>query len=195
MRFLPALLVFSTVLSTTFAIPAGSSITPPPPLQPVQLLTKSSDPRRPWTRLRDWVIESIWGISHSHCSHKQSVPPSNVRDRYGSDVVLRFHLRHPDEAEALASASQVLVLDVWAITSEYVDVRLAKDMVCQILIFDGIFSHNCLEIDPLSPRLAPPFAPHSPHPPHRRPSGNDLCDVSESPPQPLRQRSSNDLWR
>jgi extracellular matrix protein 14 len=56
-----------------------------------------------------------------------------VRDRYGSDVVLRFHLRHPDDAEALASASRVLVLDVWAITAQYVDIRLAEDTVCILL--------------------------------------------------------------
>lgn len=131
MRFYPALLVFLTFFSSSLAVPAGSSITPPPPLEPVQLLNRHpSDPRRPWTRLRDWVIESVWGISHSQCHHRHVGPPSNVRDRYESDVVLRFHLRHPDEAEALASASRVLVLDVWAITSEFVDIRLAEDMVC-----------------------------------------------------------------
>jgi extracellular matrix protein 14 len=57
-----------------------------------------------------------------------------VRDRYSSDVVLRFHLRHPDDAEALASASRVLVLDVWAITAQYVDIRLAEEMVCTLAV-------------------------------------------------------------
>lgn len=132
MRFFPALLVFAAFFlsQSSLAVPAGSSITPPPPLQPVQLLSRHpSDPRRPWTRFRDWVVESFWGIGHSHCHDKHVGPPPNVRDRYESDVVLRFHLRHPDEAEALASASRVLVLDVWAITSSFVDIRLAEDMV------------------------------------------------------------------
>lgn len=134
MRFYPALLVFLTFFSPSLAVPAGSSITPPPPLEPVQLLHRHpSDPRRPWTRLRDWIIESVWGISHSQCHQRHVGPPSNVRDRYESDVVLRFHLRHPDEAEALASASRALVLDVWAITSDHVDIRLAEDMVCCIV--------------------------------------------------------------
>jgi extracellular matrix protein 14 len=37
------------------------------------------------------------------------------------------------EAEALASASHVLFLDIWAITSKFVDIRLADDMVRSIL--------------------------------------------------------------
>lgn len=137
MRFLPAfLLVFLTFFSSfSLAVPAGSSITPPLPLQPLQLGNPHlSDSRRPWTKLRDWVIESVWGIGHSHCPHRHVGPPANVRDRYENDVVLRFHLRHPDEAEALASASRVLVLDVWAITSDFVDIRLAGDMVCCALL-------------------------------------------------------------
>ncbi|KAJ5084130.1 hypothetical protein NUU61_008709 [Penicillium alfredii] len=131
MRVLPVLLAVSAFLSPTFAIPAGSSITPPPPLQPIQLLTQPSDPRRPWTRLRDWIIESVWDVTHS--SPKQISPPSNVYDRYGNDVVLRFHLDHPDEAQALSSASQVLLLDVWAVTSNYVDIRLADAMIPSLL--------------------------------------------------------------
>ncbi|KAJ5122707.1 hypothetical protein N7448_003840 [Penicillium atrosanguineum] len=132
MRFLPVLLVFLTFLSCSFAVPAGSSITPSPPLQPASRRAQSPDPR-PWTRLRDWVIESVWGTGHSQCHHKYAGPPSTVRDRYETDVVLRFHLRHPDEAAALASASQMLVLDIWAITSEFVDIRLAEDMIPSLL--------------------------------------------------------------
>ncbi|KAJ5151190.1 metallocarboxypeptidase ecm14 [Penicillium canariense] len=126
MRVLPSLLLLSTLCPAISAVPAGSSITPPL-RQPVHHLTHSSDPRRPWTRLRDWVIESVWGLPRSGSKHVGI--PSNVRDRYGSDIVLRFHLRHPDDAEVLASASRVLVLDIWAITAQYVDIRLADDMV------------------------------------------------------------------
>jgi extracellular matrix protein 14 len=126
MRLLP-ILVAATSLPLISAVPAGSSITPPP-LQSVHL---QSDPRRPWTRLRDWVIGSIWSLDRT-CS-KYSSPPSNIHHRYGSDVVLRFHLRQPDEAVALSSASQVLFLDIWAITSEFVDVRLAEEMIPSLL--------------------------------------------------------------
>lgn len=137
MQFYPALLVFLTFFSLSLAVPAGSSIAPPPPLEPVQLLNRHHSDPRPWTRLRDWVIESVWGITHSQYHHRDGGPPSNVRDRYESDVILRFYLRHLDEAEALASASRVLVLDVWAITSEFVDIRLAEDMVCVRILFKG----------------------------------------------------------
>lgn len=126
MRLFSPILVASTLIPLISAVPAGSSITPPPPLQPSHFT--HSNPR-PWARLRDWIIGSIWDIDHKHCSSKHSSPPSNIHDRYGSDVVLRFHLRQPDEAEALASASQVLFLDIWAITSKFVDIRLADDMV------------------------------------------------------------------
>lgn len=124
MRLLAPILVASTFLPLISAVPA-SSITPPP-LQPVH--PTRSDPR-PWARLRDWVIGSIWNIDPTRCSSKHHTPPSNIHDRYGSDVVLRFHLSRPDEAEALASASQVLFLDTWAITSNFVDIRLANEMV------------------------------------------------------------------
>lgn len=121
MRLLP-ILVAATVVPLISAVPAGSSITPP-----LQLDHPQSDPRRPWTKIRDWVIGSIWDLDRT-CS-KYSSPPSNIHQRYGSDLVLRFLLRQPDEAEALSAASQVLFLDTWAITSEFVDIRLAEEMV------------------------------------------------------------------
>ncbi|KAJ5964820.1 Peptidase M14 carboxypeptidase A [Penicillium vulpinum] len=130
MRLYSPILVASTLLPLISAVPAGSSITPPPPLRPVQL-THSTP--RPWTRLRDWVIGSIWDTDYKRCSSKHSSPPSNIYDRYGSDVVLRFHLREPDDAQALAAASQVLFLDIWAITSKFVDIRLADDMIPSLL--------------------------------------------------------------
>lgn len=85
--------------------------------------------------MRDWVIESIWGISKDASHHRsvkaspRSRSPSRSLTRYGSDVVLRFHLRNAEEAEALAEATDVLFLDVWTSTSEFVDIRLAQEVV------------------------------------------------------------------
>ncbi|KAJ5805753.1 uncharacterized protein N7503_003355 [Penicillium pulvis] len=130
MRLFPVLLLYGALTPSVSAIPAASSIVPPPQPQPA-LLTHASEPR-PWTRFRDWVIESVWRTGRCS-SHKHTGPPLNVRERYETDVVLRFHLRHPEEAKALASASQALVLDVWAITAEYVDIRLTDDMIPSLL--------------------------------------------------------------
>ncbi|KAJ5888675.1 hypothetical protein N7495_008716 [Penicillium taxi] len=132
MHILPALLVLSAI-PFTYAVPAGSSITPPPPLQPAQCGLRS-DSRRPWTRVRDWVIESVWGLSHDRSFHRHVTTPSpNVWDRYETDVVLRFTLSDSGDAAALAEAAQALVLDVWAVTAEFVDIRLAGDMIPSLL--------------------------------------------------------------
>ena len=53
--------------------------------------------------------------------------------RYGGDVVLRFRIQTAEEAKALAEASNVLFLDIWEFTTEWVDIRLAKDVVSLLL--------------------------------------------------------------
>jgi hypothetical protein len=56
-------------------------------------------------------------------------PPSNTRARYDEDIVLRFNISSSDEAKALAEATAVLFLDIWESNDEWVDIRLAKDVV------------------------------------------------------------------
>ena len=44
-------------------------------------------------------------------------------------MVLRFHISSVGEAEALVEAIDVLILDVWEFTADWVDIRLSKDIV------------------------------------------------------------------
>lgn len=134
------LLLLAASAITAGAVPAGSSIIPPPPVEPVSLLSSHSNPQRPWTRLRNWVIESIWGIPKSQTArptaHDYSAPLQGST-RYGSDVVLRFRVQGLEEAEALTEATNILFLDVWASTPEFVDIRLAKEVVRARPLPDG----------------------------------------------------------
>lgn len=91
-----------------------------------------------FSRLRDGLIRSIWSIpcnEHTKLSGAKatasgsSAPPSTLLARYGGDVVLRFDIASPEEAVALTEAVNVLFLDVWEFNPEWVDIRLAKDVV------------------------------------------------------------------
>lgn len=92
----------------------------------------------PWRRFSDFLIEAIWGPSpkskakaidqYRGYNGRQHVP-GNFLARYGRDVVLRFNVTTEDEAASLAEAADVLFLDVWDFTEDWLDVRLAKDVV------------------------------------------------------------------
>ena len=94
-------------------------------------------PLRIWPKLRNTVIEAVWGrpkherrpVDERPSDIASSAPPS-LQARYGDDVVLRFTIKSPGDVEALREASNILFLDVWAYTDEWVDIRLAKDVVC-----------------------------------------------------------------
>jgi extracellular matrix protein 14 len=95
----------------------------------------------PWTRFRDAIIHKIWGpapnhasrASNSHRHSSTSRTPSNLRARYGGDVVLRFNIKSAEEARALSQAADTLYLDVWETADDWVDVRMAKDVVEPLL--------------------------------------------------------------
>lgn len=131
------LVIGATLLffSFTFAVPTGSSIVnPASPVQPVKFLSQPSDPQRPWIRLRNWLIETVWGIRKSSSKHSSSgncphLSRKKTLIRYGSDVVLRFHLHNVDDMAAITEATDTLLLDIWASTNEFVDIRLARETV------------------------------------------------------------------
>lgn len=95
----------------------------------------------PWPFFRDNVIRLIWNvpsedqlkITTPHTPIPTSNPPPSLLERYGGDLVLRFETKSAVEANALAEAINVLFLDVWEFTSEWVDIRLSKDVVCLVL--------------------------------------------------------------
>ena len=105
---------------------------------------------RPWlSRVRDRVVKSIWRLSPSEVSTVTSAQkPKEVEAspavlaRYGGDVVLRFKIKSQEEARALSKAVNVLFLDVWEFTAEWVDVRLSKDVVSPLLnLLPGSLQH------------------------------------------------------
>ena len=129
-----SVLLGALLLPLASAVPASSSITPSRAPAHQQVFShQPSSPQRPsWIRFRDWVIESVWGIHKSSC-HNNQQPPTKTLVRYSSDVVLRFPVRNAYQAAAMARAADTLLLDVWASTAEFVDVRLARETVPSLL--------------------------------------------------------------
>ena len=107
-----------------------------PPYQPLP-----TGGRHYLTRIRNGIIEAIWGVPPSRKSVQgqcqlgkgrrkdASLPSPNILARYGEDVVLRFSITSEEEARALADAVNILFLDVWEYTAEWADIRLSKDVV------------------------------------------------------------------
>ncbi|KAK3685988.1 hypothetical protein B0T22DRAFT_492804 [Podospora appendiculata] len=85
--------------------------------------------------LRDSAAEVIFGKPSSARGSKDTKPSQAgaLQHRYRNDVVLRFNVSTSDEEGALAKAAQQLLLDVWALTPEFVDIRIQKDYIPPLL--------------------------------------------------------------
>ncbi|KAK0626661.1 hypothetical protein B0T14DRAFT_421777 [Immersiella caudata] len=77
-------------------------------------------------RLRDSAIELILGPPPSSRAKPVWADAASVHARYRDDVVIRFNVTNPQEETALSVAAVQLILDVWAFTPDYVDVRISK---------------------------------------------------------------------
>jgi extracellular matrix protein 14 len=132
------LLLLVAALPLSNAIPATDS--PSSYLAPLSEQSSthlSSIFSNPFRALRNAIIERIWDVPAKSkpkpCSSSQSSVPSNYRTRYGDDVVLRFKFKTDDEVRALSEAVDILYLDVWEVAEEWVDIRIAKDVVPSLL--------------------------------------------------------------
>ena len=102
---------------------------------PPQEHPASSQSPSPWRRFTNALISNFW-----HLPAGQS-PIRNDQDRkgrtdhglvaaqYGRDIVLRFNLTTAEEAQAISDAAADLYLDIWEFNQNWVDIRLAKDIV------------------------------------------------------------------
>ncbi|KAF2187496.1 putative metallocarboxypeptidase ECM14 [Zopfia rhizophila CBS 207.26] len=97
---------------------------------------------RPWRRLSDAIIRRIWGLQEKQMSLGRNngetviadgAPARKLVARYGEDIVIRFNISTVDEASALTEASNILFLDVWEFNENWVDIRIAKDVVPSLL--------------------------------------------------------------
>ena len=110
-----------------------------PALPPASLSSTHIHTCRPWQRIRDSVIELIWGPppssvgSHSKQRADTTFLSRSLLTRYGGDVVFRFRFNNPDEQRALEEASATLYLDVWEATDQWIDIRISTKVLPMFL--------------------------------------------------------------
>jgi extracellular matrix protein 14 len=127
-------LSFLLSANSVSAVPAGSSINRPLPVQPLSIFDQKQPSLGLWTRFRDSIIETIWGLPEGlpnvrNLKDRVGSAPAKALSRYGSDVVLRFQVRDSEEAQALSEAVHILFLDVWASVDGLIDIRVAQEVV------------------------------------------------------------------
>lgn len=135
----PSLLLWTLTILLSHAgtsLPNSLHPTAQLPFQVPQPVSRNGNGRSWFSRARNCIIQSIWRIPSDNALSKVndrgsriSGPPPTLLARYGGDLVLRFEIKSIEEAKALAEAVDVLFLDVWEFTTEWVDIRLSKDVV------------------------------------------------------------------
>lgn len=98
------------------------------------LISTSRETGSWWKRVSNRLIDSIWGFEETpeDALQKRPAPPLAVT-RYGGDVVIRFNVSTVEETRSLAEAADTLLLDVWEFSQDWVDIRLGKDIVPNLL--------------------------------------------------------------
>ncbi|KAF1972335.1 hypothetical protein BU23DRAFT_590106 [Bimuria novae-zelandiae CBS 107.79] len=127
-----------TVLSLLLLCPSLIAAAPHESLRYDGKPSTGSYTPRSWRRLSDAIIRRIWRLPEMQKSLSTEEPAvkgpgRDLLARYGNDLVLRFTITTAEEASALAEAADILFLDVWEFNSDWVDIRIAKDVVPSLL--------------------------------------------------------------
>jgi extracellular matrix protein 14 len=130
-------LLLATLMVSTTSIPTLDSTPKPVPHGGI-IYPRPPPAAGPFRRLRDAIIERIWPGAEDAPKLPTSAieltsTPRNYYARYGRDVVLRFKIGSKEDAEALYRTTINLYPDIWEATNDWVDIRLAKDMVAPFL--------------------------------------------------------------
>lgn len=132
----PSLLLWTLALLWSHTDAYLLDPTPQVPLQVPRPVSRDGSRRSWFSHTRNSVIQSIWQIHSDNVLYnanerdsKTSGPPPTLVARYGGDLVLRFTINSAEEAAGLAEGAIVLFLDVWEFTTDWVDIRLSKDVV------------------------------------------------------------------
>lgn len=92
-----------------------------------------------WRSFSDRLIRKIWRLDGHDRTNALGDAPAKTKPapaqfaRHGGDIVLRFNITTAAEASSLAEAADTLILDVWEYTDDWVDIRLATDIVPSLL--------------------------------------------------------------
>ena len=117
-------------LTSATAVPTTES-----PFEQQLVLTQPSIPQPPsspslFTKICNTLIQTIWQNHKSSATSKtansKGACPRTIQSRYGDDVVLRFKIKSEEEATAFTEATDLLYLDVWAATEDWVDLRISR---------------------------------------------------------------------
>lgn len=85
------------------------------------------------TKLRDSAVELFFGRHPTKDASKSIASIESLRSRYSNELVVRFNVTNEAEEQALAEASSRLFLDVWAVTHDYVDIRMHGSQISPLL--------------------------------------------------------------
>ncbi|KAM7201505.1 hypothetical protein V8F33_003329 [Rhypophila sp. PSN 637] len=83
--------------------------------------------------LRDSVSQIVCGPPATIEPPKDVAPAAALGSKYQHDVVVRFNVTNSEEEGALSRAIDQLAMDVWALTHDFVDIRLNKRDVPSLL--------------------------------------------------------------
>ncbi|KAF1991021.1 hypothetical protein K402DRAFT_323457 [Aulographum hederae CBS 113979] len=110
--------------------------------QPHLSRSDCDEPQPAWRRISNSIFGKILDlpkplpasdVTAANSARNHGAVTSKVTARYGGDLVLRFNITNGQEASSLAEAADILFLDLWDYTENWVDIRLSKDVVPSLL--------------------------------------------------------------